>query len=335
MNVNLSRRAWLTGAARSRKVEGHWLHLHRAAMACRFEITVPDETPSAMEHARAALDLVSRLEAQLSVFRTTSEVSALNRDAAERPVIVEPGLFALIERCQKLHAETEGAFDPTSGPLTRCWGFYKREGRVPDANAVGAAMASVGMQRVLLDRDQRTVRFGRPGVELNFGAIGKGHSLDLAVRLMERRGGAAALACAGGSSVAALGRPPGLPAWIVSVRHPTRFDSAGMRILLHDAHLATSGDREQWFAADGKRYGHVLDPRSGAPVDTVRRVSVVASSGAEADALATAFFVSGVELARRYCAAHSEVAALFYEDEADRPLIVGAHSRCRFEVVDA
>lgn len=302
-------------------------------MACRFEITVPDETPSAVEQASAALDLVTRLEARLSVFRGTSEVSTLNRDAAERSVIVESGLFSLIERCQALHAETEGAFDPTSGPLTRCWGFYKREGHVPDANALRAALASVGMQHVVLDRDQRTVRFGRPGVELNFGAIGKGYSLDLAVRLMQRRGVGAALACAGGSSVAALGRPPGLPGWIVSVRHPARLDGAGTRVRLRDAHLATSGEREQWFAADGKRYGHLLDPRNGAPVDAVRRVSVVASSGAEADALATAFFVSGVELARRYCAAHPEVAAIFYEDEADRPVVVGAHPRCRFEVV--
>ncbi|MPY88007.1 MAG: FAD:protein FMN transferase [Luteitalea sp.] len=335
MRVNVSRRTWLTGAAPTRKVEGRWLHVHRTAMACRFEITIPQEAPRAVEHARAALDLVTRLEAQLTVFRSTSEVSALNRDAAEQPVAVEAGLFALLARCQALYAETDRAFDPTAGPLTRCWGFFERDGRVPDADALNATMARVGMQHVSLDRDQRTVRFLRPGVELNFGAIGKGYTLDLAIRLLQRRGVDAALASAGGSSVAALGRPSGLPGWIVSLRHPAQVQGSGARVVLCDAHLATSGDREQWFTAGGKRYGHVLDPRTGMPVEGIRRVSVVASSGADADALATAFFVSGVELARHYCATHPDVAALFYEEHADRPLLVGSHPRCRFEVLDA
>jgi thiamine biosynthesis lipoprotein len=119
----------------------------------------------------------------------------------------------------------------------------------------------------------------------------------------------------------------------VSLRHPTDPDGDGVRIVVRDAHLATSGNREQWFAADGKRYGHVLDPRTGVSVEGISRVSVVASSGADADALATAFLVAGMGLAERYCETHPEVAALVYEEGAARPRLLGAHPRCRFEVL--
>ena len=116
-------------------IEGHrpqpedwWLHVNRTAMACRFEVTLPIGDRAGVTVATDALNQIDRLEAQLSVFRESSEVSCINREAATEAIRVEDSLFDLLTLCKKLHRDTDGAFDITSGPLTRCWGFLKREG---------------------------------------------------------------------------------------------------------------------------------------------------------------------------------------------------------------
>src|SRR5262249_38146341 len=151
----------------------------RQAMACRFEVTLSDEDARFLPAARAALDEVDRIEDALTVFRETSEVAHVNREAAKGPVAVGSILFPLLERCRELHAATGGAFDPTATPLSRCWGFLAREGRLPPAAEIEAARALVGFQKLELDARARTVRFKTPGMSLSFGGIGKGYALDL------------------------------------------------------------------------------------------------------------------------------------------------------------
>ena len=168
--------------------EGHWIRFHRPAMACRFEILLDGADERHAAAAREALDEADRLEAELSVFRETSALSRLNRTAAETPAQVDADLFALLVRCRDLHTRTAGAFDITSTPLSRCWGFLKREGRLPSAEAIAAARAMVGMSGVLFDEGARTVRFERPGMELNLGSIGKGYALDRMAEHMRGRG---------------------------------------------------------------------------------------------------------------------------------------------------
>src|SRR4029453_9538799 len=121
--------------------------------------------------ATRALDEIDRLEDELSVFRETSTISALNRGAAGESIAVPRHLIDLLTDCQRLYLDTEGAFDVTAMPLSRCWGFLRRQGRVPDPGAIEAARAVVGFDGVQLSRDDGSVRFGRPGVELNLGAI--------------------------------------------------------------------------------------------------------------------------------------------------------------------
>src|SRR4051812_27916622 len=162
------------------RTPGFWLHLHREAMACRFEVTLPSELASCTDAANAGLDIVDRLEEQLSIFRPHSELSRLNAEASARAVPVEPRLFELLARCRQLHASTGGAFDITATPLSKIWGFLRREGRIPTPDELAEALACVGMQHVALDRAASTVRFARPGVALNLGGIGKGYALDRA-----------------------------------------------------------------------------------------------------------------------------------------------------------
>ena len=154
------------------------MQVERQAMACRFAVYLnPDCPREAPEAALLGLALVAELEDQLSVYREHSEVSQLNRRAAHEAVEVEERLFSLLSRAVELHRRTGGAFDMTSGPLIKAWGFYRRQGRIPSEEELAAAMAVVGGQWLELDAASRTLRFTKSGVEINLGAIGKGYAL--------------------------------------------------------------------------------------------------------------------------------------------------------------
>ena len=309
---------------------GHWLRLHRPAMACRFEILLDGADERHAAAAREALDEADRLEAELSVFRETSALSRLNRTAAEKPVPVDADLFALLGLCRDLHARTAGAFDITSTPLSRCWGFLRREGRLPSPEAIAAARALVGMSGVVFDETARTVHFARAGLELNLGSIGKGYALDRMAALMRGRGVAHALLSAGGSSAVALGgRGEG---WTVDIRSRQVGSGKLARLHLRDGALATSGAGEQFFEVEGQRYGHVIDPRTGWPAAGILSASVVTAEGALSDALSTAFLVGGLDVARRYCASYPQTLAFVTPDDGtSRPVVLGAFAGATVE----
>lgn len=293
-------------------------------MACRFEVTLPGDRPDDIAAAREALGEADRLEDALSVFRETSEISRINRLAALAPLVVSDELFDLLARCRDLSVATGGAFDITSTPLSRCWGFLRREGRVPGDGEVAAARALVGPDRLVLDPMARSVALDRAGAALNLGAIGKGFAVQAIGASLWGRGVRNALVSAGGSSVIALGGPDA--GWVVDVTAsgPRRRHVARLR--LRNAALGTSGAGEQYIEVGGRRYGHVIDPRTGRPSSGILSASVVTADAASADALATAFFVGGVELARRYCDAHpGTLAVITPDDRPGRPLVVGRY----------
>jgi FAD:protein FMN transferase len=287
-------------------------------MACRFEIALSGEDARFVPAAKAALDEIDRIEARLTVFRETSALCGINRRASRQAVGADEDLFGLLQTCRTLHAQTEGAFDVSTTALSRCWGFLRREGRLPPLAEIEAARACVGMDAVLLDVEKQTVRFRRDGLELNLGGIGKGHALDRVARLLRSRGVEHALLSAAGSSVLALGGRSG--DWEIDVgsRHLGRHLG---RLRLKDGAVGTSGAGVQFVEVDGKRYGHVLDPRTGWPASGTRAATVITRSAAAADALSTAFLVGGVALAERYCAVHPDTLALVTPDNGETRVI--------------
>ncbi len=317
MAGTLTRRNFLSFDFGDRRSDaGHWVRVHRVAMACRFEVMLTSDDARDMAAAREALDEADEIESLLTVFRQTSAVADLNRRAASEKVPVNASLFDLLARCAELHAASEGAFDVTSTPLSRCWGFLQREGRLPRRDEIAAARAVVGMAHVALNRETQAISFGRQGVELNFGAIGKGYALDRMGVLLRSRGATRALLSAGDSSVLALGgRGRG---WPVDLR-PRRASRRVGRLWLKNAAVGTSGAGEQFVEVNGRRYGHVIDPRSGDPAEGVLGASVVTRDAATADALSTAFLIGGPELARRYCAAHDGALVVLVLDEPGEP----------------
>ena len=290
------------------------LKIARRAMACQFEFFFnAGQYAQANEAALAALDLVDRLEDQLSVFREHSEVSRLNRQAADEPVPVEPRLFALLEQAVTIHAATGGTYDVTAGPLSRVWGFMRRAGTIPDPQELDAARHCVGSQHLALDPNRRTLRFLQAGVEINLGSIGKGYALDRCAELLAELGVDDYLLHGGNSSVLARGARGGLApdaGWPIGVRNPLRPSCRVGQLRVKDRALATSGSGTQFFVREGRRFGHILDPRSGWPAEGVLSVTVLAPTAAEADALSTAFYVMGHQAAGDYCQSHPEIACV-------------------------
>ncbi len=288
------------------------LRLARRAMACSFEVFLnAGQHRQSTAAALAALDLVDRLETQLTVYCETSEVSQLNLAASFSAVEVEQSLFSLLELAVRLHRETGGAFDVTAGRLSSIWGFTNRAGRIPDEAELEAARRCVGSNYLELDAATRSIRFKRPGLEINLGGIGKGYALDRCAEQLEGAGVESFLLHGGSSSVLARGSHAAetdLGGWLIGVRNPLRPDRRLGQFRLRDRALGTSGSGTQFFEHAGERYGHILDPRSGWPAKGVYTVSVLAPTAREADALATAFYVMGPSAASEYCASHPDVA---------------------------
>ncbi len=283
-------------------------------MACDFEFFLnAGQYPSGTDVALAGHDLVAHLEDQLSVYRSTSEISELNRRAGSGPSPVEPRLFALLQLAVELHAATSCAFDITAGALSEVWGFTRRSGALPTAEAIEAARAHVGTRWLNLDTAQQTLAIERPGVQINLGAIGKGYALDRVAELFAAAEVNDYILHGGHSSVLARGTHGALPlgsGWQVGIRHPLRPQKRLGQLLLVDGAVATSGSGTQYFEHAGQRYGHIIDPHTGWPAQGVLSTTVRAPNAATADALSTAFYVLGPAAAERFCAEHPEIACL-------------------------
>ncbi len=276
------------------------VRLAQMAMATRFEIVLHGDDPVWLRAVgEEALREIVRLEAQLSFYRPSSDISRLNANAFNAPVHVDARLFDLLVRAETLWRVTRGAFDLTVGPLMRCWGLTGREGRVPPSHQIAEKLQHTGMHLVALDHAQRTVRFLERGVEIDLGGIGKGFAIDEALRIMREAGVGSALIHGGTSSVAGIGVSRDGRPWRVAIGAPQlpnrveRLEANPVGVVeLQDASLSVSDVGSKWFEVDGVRYGHVIDPRTGQPSDHTSQAAVSVRSAADADALSTALLVA-------------------------------------------
>ena len=290
-------------------------------MGTEFQVILVGSDRDALDEiAHHCWDEVERLEARLSHYRPDSEISDLNQRAAYGPVRMEGSIFDLLHRCVKVSQVTDGAFDCTAGPLIRAWGFFRGEGRLAEPEAVREALERVGVRLLELDPAARTVQFAREGVQVHLGAIGKGYAVDHLVGELRRYGVESALVHGGTSTVYGLGAPPGQDGWYIGLRDPSEPDRRLGAVRLRDRALSTSGDYEQFFEVDGRRYSHILDPRTGFPAQGMRSATVVAESATDTDALSTAAFVLGPEGTRRLGESYPEIGAVLVPDPGcDKP----------------
>ncbi len=264
------------------------------------------------EVVREVFEEFDRIDAQMSDYKPSSELSEINREAARRAIVVEPKLFHLIQDSLRQSQESDGAFDITVGPLIKAWGFFRGEGRIPSGEELAEVMRHVGFRHVQLDAARREIRFDIEGVELDLGAIAKGYALDRAAEILRANGVTQALVSSGTSSLYALGSPPGERGWKVSIRDPFDQRKAADVIRLKNYSLSVSGNYEKFFKLNGKVYSHIFDPKAGRPVENMLSTAVLAPLGEMSDALSTTLYVLGVERSREFLKGHADIIAIFY-----------------------
>lgn len=257
----------------------------------RIVLFATDET-SARIRADAAFDECDRIEELLSNYKATSELSRINAAAFDNAVTTDPETFSFLAQSQHWSEASGGAFDITVGPLMKLWGFYKRQGRVPSQVEIDSTLTRVGYKHIHLNPQGRSIRFSRPGMDLDPGGIGKGFAVDAMVRVLREQGTQAALISAGSSTLYALGHPPQKSGWLVVVRMPNATHQRIAAITLRDESLSSANCSEKNFTANGILYCHIMDPRTGRPVTGRIHVTVTHASATASDALSNVLFVA-------------------------------------------
>ena len=286
--------------------ESALLVVQRRAMNDDFEVSFSRKNfPQGTEASLDALDEVERIERMLSVFRFDSTIQYVNLTAYESPVRLDKELFDLIALCVRIAEETDRAVDITSGCLWKAWGFAKRQGRIPSPEELDNAKEHTSIHFLELDEAAQTIRFKKRGVELNFGCVGKGFALDVAAAKLREHGVERFLFAGGLSSMLASGQ-----GWKIGIAHPLRPGQRLQELVLNDIAVSTSGSQKQFFRYGGRRYSHLIDPRTGQPAEGVFTATVLAPTATLAELLSTAFFVLGAEKSAEYCLAHPEISAV-------------------------
>lgn len=304
----------------------------RMPMGTYMAITVYAPTQAAGKKAMAdAFEHVEKVEAAISTYRYKSEISQLNRAAGGEAIAVGEHLYALLTRSAEVSKETDGAFDITAGPLIRLWKKAWRKQKLPTPEELAAARALVDYRSVRLFPTERKAQLLKKNMRLDVGAIGKGYIIDQAVAALRAAGITAALVDSGGD-IYAMGKPPGRDGWLVGVRDPERRGKILPRpLLVVDLAVATSGDYEQFGRIDAKKYSHILDPRTGRPVEGMSTVSLIAPDATTADAYATAASVLGPEAAVAFVEKRPKVEVLILHRLGDRLTRVQSSGFARLE----
>jgi thiamine biosynthesis lipoprotein len=263
-------------------------------MGTRFQIIVyaPDQD-TAQKAAKDAFARIAFLNATMSDYDKTSELMRLCSKAGGPPVPVSAELFFVLSSAQEVSRQSDGAFDVTVGPVVKLWRQARKQRKLPDPKKLAEARTLVGWRNVRLDPEKRTVQLLKPSMQLDLGGIAKGYAADEALAVLKKHGIDRALVAAGGD-IAVSGPPPGADGWKIAIATLPGEKDPG-RLVLHHAAVSTSGDAEQFVEIDGKRYSHIVDPRTGIGLVGRMSATVVARKGIEADSLTKVIAVLGPE----------------------------------------
>jgi thiamine biosynthesis lipoprotein len=308
MNIILN--AWLLGAGvalTTCQTEGlQRFESTQPHMATMFTIVLyaPDEVLA--NHAfDSAFSRIDALNKQCSDYDETSELSRLSNSSPHaRPLPVSPDLFRVLQRAQEISTVSNGAFDATVGPFTKLWRRAHRKRELPAVDRLEKAATSVGYQLVQLDAEDRSVQLTRPGMRLDLGGIAKGYALDAALTEIRNAGVSRVLVNASGDMVAG-DPPPGARGWKVGIAELDPKAPPMIFGYLANQAIATSGDAFQFVEIGGRRFSHIVDPRTGLGLTERSSVSVLATDATTADALASAVSVlgrdQGMKLIQKIC----------------------------------
>jgi len=291
------------------------------AMGTYVNVTlVTSDSAASAPDAAAAHQAIRLVDSLMSNWSTTSEVARINRVADSVTTRVQPLVADVIARSLRVWRGSDHTFDITIEPLVRAWGFIGGPRRVPTDEEARAAWALVGAGDVAFDSAAGTIHFARRGMRIDLGGIAKGYAVDQAMRALRARGVSAALVDASGNMMS-LGHPPASDHWRIGLRDPRDRVPYFARMWLDGDAISTSANYEQFVTKDGKRYGHILDPRTGQPASGLLAVTVVAPDATTSDSWDTPLYVLGLEAAKALALERSDVAAVLVEPGEGRDTV--------------
>lgn len=287
--------SWASAPPREALTRFTYTQYHMGVDA-RLVVYAPNQK-SAEKACTAAFARIAALDTIMSDYRRDSELMRLCAKAGGPPVRVSPDLFRVLRRAEQVSRESEGAFDITVGPVVALWRAARKTAVLPDPAEIERARMLTGWQKVRLNARKRTVRLTVPGMKLDLGGIGKGYAADEAQRVLKKYGITRALVELGGD-IAVSKAPPGTEGW--TIRVPNAGDGQGPKDMrLTDCALSTSGDTEQFVIIGGKRYSHLIDPRTGQALTQRVQVTIIAPNGFTSDPLSKALSILSEEKRKR------------------------------------
>ncbi len=265
-------------------------------MGSRFDITVvAKDSLEAIKYIDTAIHEITRIEKLISSWDRNSQTSDIIRNAGIRPVKVDKELFELINRSMAISRLTDGAFDITYASMDKIWKFDGSMKEMPSADEIKASVSKVGFKNIILDQEKQTVFLKIKGMKIGFGAIGKGYAADKAKALLLSKGIVAGVINASGD-MNTWGKQPNGEDWKVAITNPLNKNNAFALLPITDGAVVTSGNYERYVTFNGKRYTHIIDPKTGYPSSGMVSVTVFSPKAELADALATSIFVMGVDV---------------------------------------
>jgi thiamine biosynthesis lipoprotein len=274
-----------------------WLTESQNIMGTRCTVELWSEDKARGEAAIASVFAdMHRIDRLMSTWKEDTEISRVNREGSKHPVKISEELFRLLQESVRYSELTHGAFDITYASVGYLYDFKKRVH--PDRKAIDAALPGVDWRQMVLDEKELTVFFKRPGMRIDLGGIAKGHSVDKGIEILRKLGITRAMVNAGGDT-RIIGDRFGKP-WVVGLRHPDQPGESYLTIPIVDSAFSTSGDYERYFDEDGKRFHHIIDPKTGDSARKIRAVTVIAPTATRSDALTKSVFIMGAEEGIRF-----------------------------------
>lgn len=275
----------------SASLKAEWYSDSAGIMGTNIYVEVWAETPVQGQLAlKAVMAEMERINQLMSPYIETSELSLINASAGKQAMVISDEMFELLDKSVKISELTKGAFDVTFASVGYLYNY--KESKRPDEATIASLLDAVNYKHIVLDKENKTVSFTNEKVKIDLGGIAKGHAVDNSISLLERMGILHGLVTAGGDT-RLIGDRRGKP-WIVGIRDPRNKEKQAVVMPLQNSAMSTSGDYERYFEEDGKRYHHILSPKTGKSTYDVQSVSIIGPSSTFNDALSTAVFVMGL-----------------------------------------
>lgn len=248
---------------------------------------------------QAAYEQVAAIDSTCNIYDPESEISKLNATAYQKPFKCSDLLWEVLEKSRYFYHLTDGAFDISAGPLMKLWGFHRKRKTLPDAKEIAEVKKLVGLDKVVFNKKEKTIKFLKKGIKLDLGGIAKGFAVAKAAEAAKKCGVKSGLINLAGNAYCFPNPPPGKNDYLIGVRHPRDKTSLCGTVNLLDKSVATSGDYERYVIIDGKKFAHIMDPATGKPIQHMLAVTVVTPDATDADALSTGIFIKGPEFAKK------------------------------------